>query len=164
MPPGCILGKPRVSRTVFGICNPEGQQRTVYNGYTLQFQSVALSNILIANLYMIWLRGNVTIQECLKTGLLNSLEKVAYSSRREVLCLCGNRVYHLRPHWMALANWGGPGFTVNIQAISSVWVSNEQLFDDVFDTYTFSSFSRFQEQLAARVKCNWKTMCSCCTF
>ena len=47
---------------------------------------------------MIWFRGNVTIQEYLKAGLLNSLEKVAYSSRREVLCLCGNRVYHLRPH------------------------------------------------------------------
>ena len=112
----------------------------VYNGYkrvhALKFQSVALPNGLIGNLYGP-VEGRRHDAGMLKdSGLLDMLEAVAYSPRGEVMCLYGDPAYPLRPNLIAPYRPGEvPVFTPEMQefnqATSSVRVSVEWLFGDV---------------------------------
>ena len=92
----------------------------VYNGYkrvhALKFQSVALPNGLIGNLYGP-VEGRRHDAGMLKdSGLLDMLEAVAYSPRGEVMCLHGDPAYPLRPNLIAPYRPGEvPVFTPEMQ-------------------------------------------------
>ena len=82
-----------IDGTVRGICRPDTNQRVVYNGHKrvhgLKFQSVALPNGLIGNLYGP-VEGRRHDAGMLKdSGLLNDLSRVGFNTRGEVLCLYG---------------------------------------------------------------------------
>lgn len=100
---------------VDGAVRPAGRlgekQRIAYNGhkrvYSLKFQSVALPNGLIANLYgpiAGWRHDEGMLKD---SGLLNTLERIIYSPRGDVLCLYGDPAYPLCPHLMAPTDWEG---------------------------------------------------------
>ena len=76
-------------------------ERVVYNSHKrvhgLKFQSVALPNGLIGKLYGP-VEGRRHDARMLKdSGLLNDLSRVGFNIRGEVLCLCGDPAYPLRP-------------------------------------------------------------------
>lgn len=135
-----------IDGTVRAICRPGEKQRVVYNGHmhvhALKFQSVALPNGLIANLY-----GPVEgrrhdagmLRDC---GLLNTLEREAYSPRGDDLCHYGDPAYPLRPYLMAPYRIGEvPVFTADMvafnEAMSYVRASVEWLFGDVSNSFKF---------------------------
>ena len=135
--------------TVRPICRPGEIQHIVYNGHkrvhALKFQSLALPNGLIGNLFFA-VEGRRHDTGMLKdSGLLNILEKVAYSPAGNVLCIYGDPSYPLHPHLMAPYTVGEVAmFTPNIQAfngaMSSFMVSVEWLFGDVLDSFKFLDF------------------------
>lgn len=122
------------------ICRPGEKQRVVYNGHkrvhALKFQSVALLNGLIANIYgpVEGRRHDAGILR--DSGLLNTLEREACSLRGDVLCLYGDPAYPSRPYLMAPYRIGEvPVFTADMvafnEAMSSVRAPVEWLFGDV---------------------------------
>ena len=81
------------------------------------------------------------------SGLLNTLEREAYSPRGDVLCLCGDPAYPLRPYLMALCRIGEvPVFTADMvafnEAMSSVRALVEWLFGDVSNSFRFIDFKK----------------------
>ena len=66
----------------------------------LKFQSVALPNGLIGNLYgpVEWRRHDAGMLK--DSDVLNNLSRVAFNIRGDVLCLYGDPVYPLRPNLM----------------------------------------------------------------
>ena len=140
-----------IDGTVRPICRPGEKQRVVYNGHkrvhALKFQAVAIPNGLIANLYGP-VEGRRHDAGMLKdSGLLNTLERDAYSPRGEVMCLYGDPAYPLRPQLMAPYRLGEvPILTADMQAfneaMSSVRVSVEWLFGDVSNYFKFIDFKQ----------------------
>lgn len=140
-----------VDGTVRPICRPGENQRVVYNGHkrvhALKFQSVAIPNGLIANLYG-------PVEGCrhdagmLKdSGLLEILERQALNPRGDILCIYGDPAYPLRPQLMAPYRLGEvPVLTQDMQAfneaMSSVRVSVEWLFGDVSNYFKFIDFKK----------------------
>jgi len=140
-----------IDGTVRPICRPGEKQRDVYNGHkrvhALKFQSVALPNGLIANLYGPVEGGRHDAGMLKVSDLLNVLEREAYSPRGEVLCLYGDPAYPLRPHLMAPYRIGQvPVFTADMEAfneaMSSVRTSVEWLFGDVSNSFKFIDFKK----------------------
>ena len=140
-----------IDGTVRPICRPGEKQRVVYNGHkrvhALKFQSVALPNGLIANLYGPVEGGRHDAGMHKDSDLLNTLEREAYSPRGEVLCLYGDPAYPLRPHLMAPYRIGQvPVFTADMEAfneaMSSVRTSVEWLFGDVSNSFKFIDFKK----------------------
>ena len=135
--------------TVRPICRSVEIQHIVYNGhkrlYALKFQSLALPNGLIGNLFGP-VEGRRHDAGMLKdSGLLNILERVAYGPAGNVLCLYGDPAYPLRPHLMALYSVREVVmFTPNMQAfteaMSTARVSVEWLFGDVLNSFKFLDF------------------------
>ena len=140
-----------IDGTVRPICRPGEKQRVVYSGHkrvhALKFQSVALPNGLIGNLYGP-VEGRRHDAGMLKdSSLLDTLEAVAYSPRGEVMCLYGDPAYPLRPNLIAPYRPGEvPVFTPEMQAfnqaMSSVRVSVEWLFGDVVNYFKFMDFKK----------------------
>lgn len=140
-----------IDGTVRPICRPEKKQRVVYNGHkrvhALKFQAVATPNGLIANLYGP-VEGRRHDAGMLKdSGLINTLERQAFSTRGDVLCLYGDPAYPLRPHLMTPYRLGEvPILTPNMKAfnqkMSSVRVAVEWLFGDVSNYFKFIDFKK----------------------
>ena len=140
-----------IDGTVRPICRPGENQRIVYNGHkrvhALKSQSVALPNGLIANLYGP-VEGRRHDAGMLKdSGLLNDLQRVAFSPTGDILCLYGDPAYPLSPHLMAPFRLEEvPVFTANMEAfneaMSSVRVSVEWLFGDVLNSFKFLDFKK----------------------
>lgn len=138
-----------VDGTVRPICRPEENQRVVYNGHkrvhALKFQSVALPNGLIGNLYGP-VEGRKHDAGMLRdSGLLNVLERQAVNPAGDILCIYGDPAYPLRPQLMCPYRIGEvPIFTQDMQAfneaMSSVRVSVEWLFCDVINYFKFLDF------------------------
>ena len=119
-------------------------ERVVYNGHKrvhgLKFQSVALPNGLIGKLYGP-VEGRCHDARMLKdSGLLNDLSRVGFNIRGEVLCLCGDPAYPLRPKGNV------PVLTPEVEAfntaMSSGRVSVEWLFNDVSNYFKFIDFKK----------------------
>ncbi|CAH3023901.1 unnamed protein product [Porites evermanni] len=137
--------------TVRGICRPETNQRVVYNGHKrvhgLKFQSVALPNNLIGNLYGP-VEGHRHDARMLKdSGPLKDLSRVGFNTRGEVLFLYGDPAYPLRPNLMRPYCQGDvPVLTPEMEAfntaMSSLRVSVEWLFNDVSNYFKFIDFKK----------------------
>lgn len=90
-----------INGTVRAIARPDKNQRTVYNGHkrvhALKFQSIALLNGLIGNLYgpVEGCRHDAAMLR--ESRLLNVLERIAHCQTMVVLCLYGDLAYPLRP-------------------------------------------------------------------
>ena len=140
-----------IDGTVRGICRPDTNQRVVYNDHKrvhgLKFQSVALPNGLIGNLYGP-VEGRRHDAGMLKdSGLLNDLSRAGFNTRGEVLCLYGDPAYPLRPNLMRPYCQGDvPVLTPEMEAfntaMSSVRVSVEWLFNDVSNYFKFIDFKK----------------------
>ena len=113
----------------------------------LKFQSVALPNGLIENLYGP-VEGRRHDAGMLKdSGLLNDLSRAGFNTRGEVLCLYGDPAYPLRPNLMRPYCQGDvPVLTPEMEAfntaMSSVRVSVEWLFNDVSNYFKFIDFKK----------------------
>ena len=93
-----------VDGTVRSISRPGKNKKIVYKGHkrvhALKFQSVALPNGLIADLYGP-VEGSYHDARMLRESrLLDSLEEVAVSPAGELLCIYGDPAYPLRPNLM----------------------------------------------------------------
>jgi hypothetical protein len=140
-----------VDGTVRQICRPGKMQRVVYNGHkrvhALKFQSVALPNGLIANLYGP-VEGRRHDAGMLKdSGLLGSLELHAHNPDGQLLCLYGDPAYPLRPQLMAPYRVGDVQVLTEDmkefnRAMSSLRVSVEWLFGDVANSFKFIDFKK----------------------
>ena len=108
----------------------------------LKFQSVALPNGLIGNLYG-HVEGRRYDAGILKDlDLLDDLSRVSFNTRGDVLCLYGDPAYPLRPTLMGPYRQGDvPVITPEMEAfntaMSSVRVSVEWLFNDVSNYFKF---------------------------
>ena len=83
-----------IDGTVRGICRPDTNQRVVYNGHKrvhgLKFQSVALPNGLIGNLYGPVEGRRHDVGMLNDSGLLNNLSRFGFDTRGDVLSLYGD--------------------------------------------------------------------------
>lgn len=130
---------------------PGEKQRVVYNGHkrahALKFQSVSLQNSLIANLYGPVEGRRYDAGMLRDSGLLNALEREAYSPRGDVLCLYGDPAYPLRPYLMTPYRIGEVTvFSADMVAfnevMSSVRAPVEWLFGDVSNSFKFIDFKK----------------------
>ena len=91
-----------IDGTVRPICRPQEMQRVVYSGHkrvhTIKFQSVVISDGIIANLHG-------PVEGCCNgsgmlaySGLLQQLEQHSYNLYEEPMCLYGDSAYLLRVH------------------------------------------------------------------
>ena len=85
----------------------------------LKFQLLALLNGLIRNLYGPVEGRRHNAGPLKDSGLLNILERLAYSPAGNVLCIYGDPAYRLRPHLMARYSVGEiVKFTPKMQAFN----------------------------------------------
>ena len=133
------------------ISKPGENQRILYNWHkrvhSLKFQSVALPSGLIANLYGP-VEGRRHDAGMLKdSGLLTTLQREAYNSRGDPLCLYGDPAYPLRPKLMCpFREADVPVFTPETRAfntaMSEVRVSVEWLFGDIVEYFKFVDYKK----------------------
>lgn len=123
----------------------------LYNGHkrvrALKFQSVAIPNGLIANLYgpVEGLRHDAGMFK--ESGLLNILQREARTPRGEPLCLYGDPAYPLRPQLMdpyrdADVLVVTPEMRAFNTAMSEVRVSVEWLFGDIAEYFKFIDYKK----------------------
>lgn len=138
-----------VDGTVRPIARPGENQRLVYNGHkrvhSLKFQSVAIPNGLISNLY-----GPVEGRRhdsgmLAESNLLTALTTYAYDTAGNGLCIYGDLAYPLRPQLMTPYRQNDyPVFTQNMQdfntAMSGVRISVEWLFGDISTYFKFIDY------------------------
>lgn len=140
-----------VDGTVRPICRPDENQRLVYNGHkrvhSLKFQSVALPNGLIANLYGPLEGRRHDAGMLAESNLLPALRNHAYDTNGRPLCIYGDLAYLLRPQLMTPYRQGDyPVFTQDMidfnTAMSSVRISVEWLFGDISTYFKFIDFKK----------------------
>ncbi|CAB3990061.1 Hypothetical predicted protein [Paramuricea clavata] len=131
-----------INRTVRPICRPKRNQKVVLNGHkrvhSLKFQSVALPNGMVANLYGPVEGKRHDAAMLAKSRLLNDLEEHAFSPTGELMCFYDDPSYPLRIYLQAL--FRDPP-TAEMMAFNrsmrSVRVAVEWLFGDVFNYFKF---------------------------
>jgi hypothetical protein len=136
-----------IDGTVRPICRPGRDQEVVYNGHkkvhSLKFQSVALPNGLIANMFGP-LEGKRHDCALLRlSNLLPKLDRHAFGMNGNPLCLYGDPAYPLRVHLQSPY----PNPTTAQQAaynksMSHVRVSVEWLFADITNWWAFIDFKK----------------------
>ena len=151
-----------IDGTVRPICRPSNDQRLVYNGHkkvhSLKFQSVALPNGIIGNLF-----GPIEGRrhDCFllrESGILGSLNQFAFNSQREPLCLYGDPAYPVRIHLQS--PFQGP-YLNDLQKelntkMSGVRTSVEWLFGDITNWFAFMDYKKnLKLNLSAVGKCIW---------
>lgn len=140
-----------IDGTVRAISRPDRNQRSVYNGHkrvhALKFQSVALPNGLIGNLFGP-VEGRRHDAAMLRdSNLLTALERVAHNQAGDVVCLYGDPAYPLRPQLMGPYRQGDvPVLTDEMKAfnkaMSEVRISVEWLFGDVANYFKFIDYKK----------------------
>ena len=141
-----------VDGTVRPISRPDENQRIVYNGHkrvhTLKFQSVAVPNGLIANLFgpVEGRRHDAGMLD--ESGLLTDLQRHCHTPHGVQLCIYGDLAYPLRPELMCPFREGDywrpltPRMLAFNTAMSSVRVSVEWLFGDITNYFRFIDFKK----------------------
>ena len=139
-----------IDGTVRPITRPDKNQRMVYNGHkrihALKFQSIALPNGLIGNLYgpVEGRRHDASMVH--ESNLLFELERVAHTPAGDVLCLYGDPAYPLRPQLMSPFRPDVAPLTDEMKsfnkAMSAVRVSVEWLFGDVANYFKFIDYKK----------------------
>ena len=137
-----------IDGTVRPICRPGRNQRVVYNGHkkvhALKFQSVALPNGLIGNLFGPIEGRHHDCYLLRESHLLQTLEQYAFDSNGAALCLYGDPAYPLRVHLQA------PFKEPRLQPIqqefntrmSRTRVTVEWLFGDISSWFAFLDFKK----------------------
>lgn len=140
-----------IDGTVRQICRPNKNQRVVYNGHkrvhALKFQAVALPNGIVANLFGP-VEGRRHDAGMMKdSGLLDTLQRVAYTPAGDALCIYGDPAYPLRPQLMGPYRIGDvqvltPAMRAFNKAMSEVRVSVEWLFGDISNYFKFIDYKK----------------------
>nr|XP_058949612.1 uncharacterized protein LOC131777344 [Pocillopora verrucosa] len=134
-----------IDGTVRPIARPDQQQRIVYNGHkrvhSLKFQSVALPNGLIGNMY-----GPVEVSMLVDSNLLHELEQNAFSPTGEPMCVFGDPAYPLRVHLQAPFRHGiltpvMEGYNAEMSSVRVEW-QIEWLFGDIINDFKFLDFKK----------------------
>ena len=137
-----------IDGTVRPMCRPGENQRTVYNGHkkvhSLKFQSVALPNGLIGNMYGP-LEGRRHDSFLLRmSDLLPKLQRHAFDTNGNALCVYGDPAYPLRIHLQS--PFKSPILTPEESefntAMSKVRTAVEWLFGDITNWVVFVDFKR----------------------
>lgn len=137
-----------VDGTVRPICRPNKNQRIVYNGHkrvhSLKFQSVALPNGMIANLYGPIEGKRHDSGMLADSGLLQELEQYTFSPTGEPMCIYGDPAYPLRVNLQALFRVGQitPEMEEFNRSMSSVRVAVEWIFGDIINYFKFMDFKK----------------------
>ncbi|XP_067016499.1 uncharacterized protein [Acropora muricata] len=137
-----------IDGTVRPICRPRENQRIVYNGHkrvrALKFQSVALPNGLIANMYGPVEGKKHDSSMLTDSGLLHQLEHHAFSRAGEPMALYGDPAYPLRVHLQVPYRCAGmtPQMEEYNKAMSAVRISVEWLFGDILNYFKFLDFKK----------------------
>lgn len=138
-----------VDGTVRPIARPGKNQRIVYNGHkrvhSLKFQSVAIPNGLIANLYGPVEGRRHDAGMLADSNLLTALQLNALDPAGNTLCLYEDLAYPLRPQLMCPYRQGDdPILNQNMRnfnrAMSRLRVSVEWLFGDVSNYFKFIDY------------------------
>lgn len=138
-----------IDGTVRPICRPGANQRIVYNGHkrlhAIKFQSICIPNGLIANLSGPW-EGRMHDARMLgESGLIQDLERIAFTPDGTPLCLYGDPAYPLRVHLQQPFR-NNAAFTEDMRqynkAMSSVRVSVEWLFGEITKYFKFVDFKQ----------------------
>lgn len=142
-----------VDGTVRPISRLDENQRIVYNGHkrvlhALKFQSVAVPNGLIANLFGLVKSRRHDAGMLDESGLLTDLQRHCHTTHGEQLCIYGDSAYPLRPELMCPFREGDYGRPLTPRmlafntAMSSVRVSVEWLFGDITNYFRFIDFKK----------------------
>ena len=137
-----------IDGTVRPICRPGTDQRIVYNGHkrvhALKFQSVALPNGLIGNLFGPIEGRHHDCYLLRESNLLPQLQQYAFDTNRNALCVYGDPAYPLRVHLQ------GPFKELNLTPIqeefntrmSKTRITVEWLFGDISNWFAFLDFKK----------------------
>ena len=139
-----------IDGTVRPICRPGELQRVVYNGHkrvhALKFQSFTLPNGMMANICGPVGKSVVHNSSCMlaDSGLLKNLQRFAFSSTGQPMCLYGDPAYPLRIHLQA--PFRNTVLTPAMQAfdssMSTVRELVEWLFGDIINYCKFIDFNK----------------------
>lgn len=137
-----------IDGTVRPICRPGELQRVVYNGHkrvhALKFQSFTLPNGMIANMYGPLEGRKHDAGMLTDSGLLNDLQRFAYSTTGQPMCLYGDPAYPLRIHLQAPFRNAvlTPAMQAFNSSMSAVRESVEWLFGDIVNYFKFMDFHK----------------------
>ena len=137
-----------VDGTVRPVSRPGKNQRVLYNGHkkvhSIKFQSLAVPNRLVANLY-----GPVEGKKhdsamLAESGVYKKLEELQLLPDRRALCIYGDSAYPYRPQLQ------GPFKGANITSAQKEWntvmsrarVSVEWIFGDIINYFKFADFKK----------------------
>jgi hypothetical protein len=136
-----------VDGTVHPVCRPGRNQQIIYNGHkrvhSIQFQSVALPNGLVGNLYGPvegkWHDSGMLAS----SGLLQDLQRFSNNPLTGLpMCIYGDLAYPLRPQLQT--PYRGAVLPQNQQdynkSMSSARVSVEWIFGDIINCFKFLDF------------------------
>lgn len=137
-----------IDGTVCPACRPGVNQRVLYNGHkrvhSIKFQSVALPNGLVGNLYGPIEGKRHDSGMLASSGLLEDFRRFSFSPTRIPLCVYGDPAYPLRLHLQAPFR----GTTLTPQqrdfnkSMSSARVSVEWIFNDIVNYFKFLDFKK----------------------
>lgn len=145
-----------IDGTVREISRPGEYQRVLYNRhkrvYALKFQSVAIPNGLIANLYGPVEGPRHDAGMLKESGLLNILQRKARTHRGEPLCLYGDPAYPLRPQFLgpyrdADVLVATPEMRAFNTPMSEVRVSVQWLFGDIAEYFKFIDYKKISNPI-----------------
>lgn len=145
-----------VDGTVRPVCKPGTNQRLLYNGHkkvhAIKFQSVAVPNGLVANLYGPVEGKRHDSYMLNQSDLYNQLVQYAVDTNGNVLCIYGDPAYPHRPQLQR--PFQGPRITQDEKdwntAMSKVRASVEWVFGDIINYFKFLDFKKnLKVQLSA---------------
>ena len=136
-----------IDGTVRRICRPRRDQEVVYNGHkkihALKFQSVALRNGLLGNMFGPLERKRHDCALLRISQLLPKLNQHAFGINGNALCLYGDPAYPLRIHLhSSYLNTTTAQQKAYNKSMSQVRVSVEWLFADITNWYAFIDFKK----------------------